>query len=273
MPESMDFGAFAADGLAQAIRAFNLGPVLADRCRHVLWNVNHRGDVIGRPMDGVLAEAIQVLLESGRAFRYGNEIVLEQVRHEEATLVPLALNGRAEPGAEAWLSNLMVVDSGDGQIEIQAGFPSRLARSLLADEGLWRSLPTIEFYSHRPVFDRDYSLCRPGYHADSRILVHGPAITPILHEPSTGPATPVIDRLPPGLGKLFSEFCWRSEADLVNAVGYLLGGLLVNHFVDAPHPVALVRRESRGHRQDPRDAGGRLRPRRVRAGPDRVLAG
>ena len=154
--------------------------------------------------------------------------------------MPLALNGRAEPGAEAWLSNLMVVDSGDGQIEIQAGFPSRLARSLLADEGLWRSLPTIEFYSHRPVFDRDYSLCGPGYHADSRILVHGPAITPILHEPSTGPATPVIDRLPPGLGKLFSEFCWRSEADLVNAVGYLLGGLLVNHFVNAPHPVALV---------------------------------
>ena len=205
-----------------------------------MWNVNHRGDGIGRSLDEILGEASQVLLESGRAYRYGNEIVLEQTRDEHAALVPLAVEGRAESGVEAVLSNLMIVDCGNGQIAIQAGFPSRLARALLADEVLWRALPRIEFYSHRPVFDRDYGLCRPGYHADSRILVHGPAITPILHEPSTGPATPVIDRLPPGLGKLFADFCWRSEADLVNAVGYLLGGLLVNHFLEAPHPVALV---------------------------------
>jgi hypothetical protein len=49
-----------------------------------------------------------------------------------------------------------------------------------------------------------------------------------------------IDRLPPRLRELFSEFCWRSEADLVNTIGYLLGGLLVNHFLESPHPVALV---------------------------------
>ena len=48
------------------------------------------------------------------------------------------------------------------------------------------------------------------------------------------------DRLPPRLRGLLGEFSWRSEADLVNAVALLLTGLLINHFIDDPHPVAIV---------------------------------
>ncbi len=48
------------------------------------------------------------------------------------------------------------------------------------------------------------------------------------------------NRLPPRLRGLLGEFSWRSEADLVNAVALLLTGLLINHFIDDPHPVAIV---------------------------------
>jgi hypothetical protein len=134
MTDSVDFGTMAADGLLQAIRAFRLGPVQGGRNRHVLWNVNHRGDVIGRSLDEVLGEATQILLDSGRVYRYGNEIVFEQSRDEQdGDLAALAVAGRAEAGADAVLSNLMVVDSGDGQTAIQSAFPTRLTRTLLAD--------------------------------------------------------------------------------------------------------------------------------------------
>jgi hypothetical protein len=240
MPDSCTWGQMAADGLFQAIHDFKIGPILADRNRHILSNVNHRGDLIGRSLDDVLAEASQVLLESGRVYRFGNEIVFEVGQGEDAALVSLAVRGKAESGAEALLSNLMAVASGDGETSIQAGFPQKMARILLADEMLWSLLPPIRFYGHRPVFDQDFGLCGPGYHADSGILVHGPAITPVLYEPPNDPTTSPIDRLPPRLRELLAEFCWRSNADLVNTVAYLLEGLLVNHFVHKPHPVATV---------------------------------
>jgi hypothetical protein len=165
---------------------------------------------------------------------------LERGQEGDLRLVPLAVAGIAEKGADALLSNLLVVDSGDGQTLKQAGFPQKLARMLLADETLGQVLPVVKFYCRRPVFDQDFTLCGPGYNLDSGILVHGPAITPVLHEPSDDPAARAIDRLPPWTRKLLAEFCWKSQADLVNAVAYLLQGVLINHFVNCTRPLAIV---------------------------------
>jgi len=61
------------------------------------------------------------------------------------------------------------------------------------------------------------------------------------HPPEIPVATgPVLERLPPFLKGLLREFCWRAEPDLVNALGLLLTGLLINHFVDDSHPIAII---------------------------------
>ena len=61
-----------------------------------------------------------------------------------------------------------------------------------------------------------------------------------MHEPASGTTTAAMARLPPRLRGLLEEFSWRSEADLVNAVSVLLTGLLINHFIDDPHPMVIV---------------------------------
>ena len=46
--------------------------------------------------------------------------------------------------------------------------------------------------------------------------------------------------MPPYLRRLVQGFCWASDADLVNALGVLLTGLLGNHFVDDPKPLVIL---------------------------------
>ena len=242
MPASSSPGKALAAKLLGALAEIGLSPTLLDYSRPVIWGVTADGRLIGDlTMDRFLAEAGQVLLDSGRVFRHGNSICLEAGGAGERRLVALATDQMAEPGAGSQMANLVVIglDGAEGRAS-QSLMPTKLVGALLASEPLWEVLPVIRHYGRRPAFDRDFAFRGPGWHPAAGILIHGPSVAPTMHEPTGDADSVALDRLPPRLGGLLREFSWRSDADLVNAVGLLLTGLLVNHFIDEPHPVAIV---------------------------------
>src|SRR5262245_4496351 len=98
-----------ADQLLESLRDFRIGPDVGDRERVVIWGVSDKGVFVdGRTADGFLARAGEVLLESGRVYRYGNSIVYETPEDGGGALTTLAVEGRAEPHAAHVLSNLFV---------------------------------------------------------------------------------------------------------------------------------------------------------------------
>ena len=152
----------------------------------------------------------------------------------------MAIDHRAEPNAPALLNNFFLVGIKTESGESRSFLPPPLVINLLSDAGLWESLPTIRHYSRRPIFSADFNLCQPGWNASSGIMVHADAIDPVLFTPPAKSGLGPISHLPPRLAALLGEFSWRSDADLVNAVAFLLTGLLVNHFADDPHPGVIV---------------------------------
>ncbi|HKM52801.1 MAG TPA: hypothetical protein VJY33_05270, partial [Isosphaeraceae bacterium] len=240
MPNNMTPGHSLETELAQALNVFNAGPVLADHTRHLLWGVTSRGDILNRPLDDALAEATNVLVQSGKVYRFGNSIVFEERGGETGSLATLAVDSRAEAHAAAHLTNLLAVSTGKGESYNQASLPPRIAASLLASRSLRGLLPEIRLYSRRPAFDEDFGWKGPGYHESAGLLIHGPHIAPVVYKPACEALATALGRLPLRLAELLGEFAWRSEADLVNAVAALLTGLLSNHFVDEPHPIVVI---------------------------------
>ena len=102
------------------------------------------------------------------------------------------------------------------------------------------ALPAIRYYGRRPAFDAEFTFRGPGWHP---VRGHPRTWPRRRADPARAPGrrnAGAVNRLPPRFRGLLREFSWRSEADLVNAVALLLTGLLINHFVDDPHPVAIV---------------------------------
>jgi hypothetical protein len=227
--------------LTDALHAYQIGPVVGDHARQIIWGVTPQGAFVdGQTLDGFLAQAGQILAECSRLYKFGNTIAFETDAPGDQRLETLAVQYRALPNAAAILANLFGVGRETNQGFIQSLAASNLINAVLADESLWQHLPEIKYYARRPTFDLDFNLCAPGWNAASGILVHAPEVVPTSHAPACAPDAKAIDRLPPRLRALFAEFSWRSDADLVNALAMPLTGLLINHFVNDPHPGGLV---------------------------------
>ena len=234
-------GQMLASMLFDSLHAYQIGPVVGDHARQIIWGVTPDGSFVdGMTLDGFLAQAGQILRDSGRLYKFGNTIVYETDAPGDQRLTTLAVQHRAEPNAAPILANLFGVGYETKQGVVQSLAASKLIGAVLADESLWRQLPEIRYYARRPTFDLDFNLCKPGWNAASGILVHAPEVVPTFHAPASAPDARALDRLPPRLRGLFAEFSWRSDADLVNALAMLLTGLLINHFVDDPHPGGIV---------------------------------
>jgi hypothetical protein len=241
MPNTISLAKLQADRLRDALHDYRIGPVSCDRERAVIWGVTDKGVFVdGMTADAFLARAGTILTESGRVYTYGNSIVYEVPRDGDGALATLSVEGRAEPGAAHVLENLFVTAFDPRNGPVQSLPATKLVGALLADESLTRRLPKVQLHARRPTFDRDFVLCSPGWNPGADILVHGPEIAPVPWAPGDAPSDGAADRLPPRLRELLGEFSWRSDADLVNAVAVLLTGLLVNHFLDDPHPAAIV---------------------------------
>jgi hypothetical protein len=234
-------GQILASMLSKALRAYQIGPVGGDRERQIIWGVTPQGAFVdGQTLDNVLAQAGHVLAGCGRLYKFGNTIAFETDAPGDQRLRTLAVEHRAEPNATPMLANLFGTAHVTKQGVVQSLPNPKLIAAVLADESLWQHLPEIKYFARRPTFDRDFDLCAPGWNAASGILVHAPEVVPTFHAPACAPDAKAIDRLPPRLKALFGEFAWRHDADLVNALAMLLTGLLINHFVDDPHPGGLV---------------------------------
>jgi hypothetical protein len=61
-----------------------------------------------------------------------------------------------------------------------------------------------------------------------------------LPEPTLFTEALGIHRLPPHLKQLLSGFCFASNADLANAVGMMLTGMLMSHHTETLHPLGLL---------------------------------
>jgi hypothetical protein len=227
-----------ADRLAQGVQDVARAPLPGARKLPVLMTVNPRGEAIGLFENG-LTEAADILVASNRVFTLGDGVVQEVGQPGEGMdchrLVPLRTGYRIEPGAEDWLANVFVCWHKAKQFAPPKPFTDVLLRS----EPTLVRLPRIRTYARRPVFDDDFVLRGPGWHAGPGILVHGPDVEPIALEP--GDATlPALDRLPPHLRTLLGGFCFAGDADLVNAAALLLTGLLLHHFLTDPKPVGVL---------------------------------
>lgn len=229
-------GAEMETQLRDAIR--ELGQVPHDEARPLPFLTGLRANgSLQEPLDNVLLRALDLLIASQRVFLFGSSIVLEieRIDGDGRGLVTLCTGTDVAVGAEDLLSNVILC----GTSEQQFTLPKSICDVLLRSELAWRRLPRIQTYAARPVFDADFVLRGPGWHAGPGILVHGPAIDPWL-PPALAAGDSAYDLLPPHLRQLLAGFCFATDADLINAVGLLLTGLLANHFVPIGKAVAIV---------------------------------
>lgn len=198
------------------------------------------GCVARRPLENILTEAQHILHETKRVFRYGNSVVLEVHEDGDARLAVLSTGPRVESTAPAQMANSILCETPDAKGNPQQfPLPLRFVEILLNREPTLACLPLIKTYASRPVFDEEFNLRGPGWHADVGILVHGLDIEPVaLDEPD--PNLPIMERLPPHIRQLLSDFCLKSDADIANAVALLVTGMLITHFIVGGKPVALL---------------------------------
>jgi hypothetical protein len=226
------------EGRAEANSALRPGarqlPVLQGLTANCLFNM---------PLENVLSATREILVGTGRVFEYGSSIVADVGQGHDRTLRYLVTDQRIEAGAAAWLSNLFICEipaRNEDAPPIQFPPPNRFVELLLNSEPTMAALPRIQLYANRPVFDQRFNFRPRGWHPEVRYLVHGPDVELALPDPARLTATCLRDRLPPHLHELFRDFCFKSDADLVNAVGALLTGMLVGVFVEDGKAINLL---------------------------------
>ncbi len=192
------------------------------------------------PLENVSARATEILVASGRVYAFGQSVVIELLDGDRRRLLALSQGGHVERFAAAVIANLFVCESAAPDRDpVQFAPQPMFVQVLLNSEAFRAALPPIRRYVTRPLFDDDFNLLPPGYHPSQGVLVHGPAIEPILSD-DPRPGSPAIDRLPHHLHTLLAGFCFTGDADLANAVAFLLTVMLVDRFVAVGKPIALI---------------------------------
>jgi hypothetical protein len=230
-----------ADRLRRGIRRIESAPRAGARTLPILRGVTPTG-LFTRGQENALADARDILVASQRLFNHGNGIVLLVGEGACGRLCTIANDNHTEPGAVPLLANIFVCELPPikpDDVPIQFPPSKSLCELVLNNEPTRRALPCIQVYATRPVFGSDFAFYGPGWHADQGILVHCEEIEPSL-PPLASAEMPAIGRLPPGLRALLAGFCFRSDADLVNAVGAFLTGLLANHFLTTSKALVLM---------------------------------
>ncbi len=240
----------------ESVRAFADAAVAVAKLRN---DIPDRELIDGIAKDGstrgdglvVLNEVLNILALSRRVYAHHDDVMLTNAANTKFRL--LSVDGRAEPKAGAWLMNIVAgvtykLNHATGEIESwEFRLPDSICDQLFAMDRCLDSLPAVTTYATHSVFDNQFRLHGPGYHENERILVQGVSITPKIEvlPAAVGSAARTIaeavDRLPPHLRRLLKDFDWAGVVDLTNAIGTLLMGLLMNHFVEDGHPMVVIR--------------------------------
>jgi hypothetical protein len=199
----------------------------------------------------VLNDLLDKLALSGRVYAQHDDVMITNEANTKFKL--LAVDGRAEQKAGAALMNIVAgvqyrPNPSTGEIESwEFRIPDSICDQLFAMDRCMVNLPAVTTYATHSVFDADFRLHGPGYHADQKILVQGLDVHPnvaALHSVPRSAARTVpeaVDRLPHHLRRLLKDFDWAGPVDLTNTLGTLLMGLLMNHFVEDGHPAIFIR--------------------------------
>jgi len=223
-------------GLREAERAARPGARNLLKLRGITPNCHY-----SQPLENVLIEARELLVNSQKVYIYHNDVVMEVESEDVRCLVSLTTGHRIEPIAPSLLANLVLCAyaSPSNSQEVQFAPPHQFVATLLNSSQVRDHLPRIKTYARLPVFDDGFQLRGPGWHPDIGLLVHGPdvEVIPPVNQSGAGPAR---DRLPPRLRELLSDFCLTSDADVANVIGVLLTAILMPHFMNTGKPIILL---------------------------------
>ena len=234
-PETL--GDRMASGLFKALREIQNAPIHGARDLPILTGLHHRNTTFSEPQENVILRAVSYLIASEKVFSYGDSIVLAiaKLSGDGDRLAYLRNGNSVATGSNHWLSNVFYCEAEEFQFPVPKWFCDLLLRSELLQAAILR----IKVYAQRPLFDEDFILRGPGWHNDVGIMIHGPEIEPVPFMAASEGA-PAIERLPQHLQTLLSGFCFASDADVANAVGAMLTGMLVNHFIVDGKAILLV---------------------------------
>jgi hypothetical protein len=211
-----------------------------------IWDITSDARLVeAQTLTGFVDQRGELLVKSGRVFRFGDDLVYETRANGQRGLETLAAGSKVLSTAHALLPGIAMAGLHTKDGPTYTPLPVRLINVALVHDSLRARLPAVNEYARRPVYDVDYNLLGPGWHPESGVLVHGTDIAPTA-PPAILPGSKLIDRLPHHLRELLGEFCWSTDADLANAVGLLLTGFLVNRFVDEGHPIGIVDGNQKG---------------------------
>src|SRR5579871_1018636 len=110
MANSASHGKSLWSTLLQHLRAYLRGPETVTKSREIIWDVNAQGNFVnGQTADTCLARARNILVMSGRIYRWENTLCYEVQEPGYEQLLILASRDKAFPGAAGVLSNLFCV--------------------------------------------------------------------------------------------------------------------------------------------------------------------
>lgn len=218
----------------------NLKAAGRNTTRRIIRGITPSGQFVGG-IEEPLVQIRKALVSSGVVYRRGADLVMETNGPDGKSLKILAEGNVPGPGAEAMLVPVIACERVGSDQEDRTEFllPAPVIRLLANDDQLRCELPAIERYALRPVLSVKYRLLGPGYHPGEKALVHGPLIEPYLDfHPHLGGR--LLERLPPHLRYLFQHLPFESEADLADALGILLTGIMPEHFSACGRPMAVI---------------------------------
>lgn len=226
--------------LAAARRQVSMAPRPGAPELKALQGLTPKGQSQGL-MANVLVGASSLLVECGNVYSFGDDVVAELWEEGGPRLGVIAEGRKPTRIARGLISKMIICQAPAGKkgAFVQFPPPASFLATFLACDHLRDALPRIRRYAARPIFAPDFTLLGPGWHPEHSALVHGPAVEPIRRERPDLAAAP-LDRLPPRLRGLLGGFCFRSPADLANALAALVTGLLADRFIEQPKPMILL---------------------------------
>lgn len=211
-----------------------------------LLNGLRPGGTGSRPMESIHADAADILVNSQRCYRYGDNIVLETSIDGTKSLTYLTTGEAVRPSAPSLVADVFSCveqkTNRDGETKAPPTHftpPDRFVKDLLLRGPTRETLPEIAKYANHPVISEDYQVLGPGYHAPEKVLVHGPEIEAADFTPADT-SLPIMERVPPCLREILRNFPFRSDADAANIIAALITGLLATKFIRPTKPIVSV---------------------------------
>ena len=186
--------------------------------------------------ENVLINIGETLLNSSRFYRYGTDYLY--VVGEKVLTIADATG--VKPAAPGILANVMVFEekSRSGE-KVDFLLSTSVISATLHSHIVTELLPEIKYLTKTPVFSSDFILLQgPKFHQGCGTMVLSQPVEPVSYTLSQ--ESNAVDRLPRLLHRLLRRFCFRSNADVANALAVLITAVLMNHCIGFARALIIV---------------------------------